>query len=87
MQATREGNARAKKQKRLREGRFQGRLDGEYSANRIIEENVCADGETEYLVVWTGYEHSTQHTWESRKNMEDTEALDTWLQNQVPVEK
>ena len=39
-------------QKLLREGRFQGRLLGEYTIDRIVEQSECDDGEVEYLVVW-----------------------------------
>ena len=65
-------------QKLLREGRFQGRLLGEYTVDKIVDQSECDDGEVEYLVVWAGYDHPNEHTWEPKEVVADTEALDSW---------
>ena len=68
--------ARKAEQKKLREGRFKGRLLGEWTIDQILEESECEDGEKEYLVRWLAYDGDD--TWEPREVVEDTEALDVW---------
>lgn len=73
-----EAVARVKAQLQRRAGRFTGRLLGEYTVSRIVEESTCSDGECEYLVEWAGYEHKDEWTWEPKEVVGDTEALDKW---------
>ena len=73
-----EALSRVKSQLQKRVVRFKDRLDGEYTVGRILEESECSDGECEYLVVWAGYEHPDEHTWEPKEVVEDTEALENW---------
>lgn len=72
------GKERVKEHKKLRDGRFQGRLSGEFSVHRIVDEHLCADGAKEFQVVWKGYEHPEDYTWELLETVEDTEAYDRW---------
>ena len=62
-----EAVARVKAQLQRRAGRFTGRLLGEYTVSRIVEESTCSDGECEYLVEWAGYEHKDEWTWEPKE--------------------
>ena len=73
-----EAVARVKAQLQRRAGRFTGRLLGEYTVSRIVEESTCSDGECEYLVEWAGYEHKDEWTWEPKGVVGDTEALGKW---------
>ena len=53
-------------------------LLGEYTVDKIVDQSECDDGEVEYLVVWAGYDHPNEHTWEPKEVVADTEALDSW---------
>jgi hypothetical protein len=76
-----EAKVRVKEQKKLREGRHEGRLLGEYSVDRIMDEHKCRlNGELEFRVVWRGYEHVDDWTWEPLETVEETEAYENWLE-------
>lgn len=51
---------------------FQPQEDDEYEVERIIDQRG-----QKYLIKWKGYPDS-DNTWESRKNLEDCQALDSW---------
>ena len=76
---------RVKEQKRQREGRFHGRLDGEYTVDRIIDERRVGD-QVEYLVVWHGFEHEDDHSWEPLDAVCEAEALDVWMAKRPRVD-
>ena len=80
LQAMKEAKIRVMEQKKLREGRHSGRLLGEYSVDRIVDEHMCrSNSELEFQVVWRGYEHEDDWTWEPLEAVDDTEAYVKWL--------
>ena len=80
LQAMKEAKIEVVEQKKLQGRRHSGRLLGEYSVDRIVDEHMCrSNGELGIQVVWRGYEHEDGWTWELLGAVDDTEAYDKWL--------
>jgi Chromo (CHRromatin Organisation MOdifier) domain len=56
-----------------------GEEDEEYYVDHIVASRMV-NGQLQYLVKWTGFDLNLNTDWTDAENLEETEALDRWLE-------